>query len=427
MTTTYHDPIASLAMADAATFNAPLGQLDAMLNTLATSTDALDTRMELLVLAGSNVSTLTNGAANAGQKVVTVDSTTGFLGGAPVAYTLVGGVIETNTVGTVDSPTQLTLTVNIGTGGIANDTFLSVVPLGSLLATGAVDGATGSAQTFVEGVTLGDLTASTDDSAMIIARAVGGTINSHGVRDESVLTAGSAAVGYAAFDSQYTAGGTATYDHIAGTQSRMIYTGAGVLSEWRGHYSLPYIQGPTTTVKHLDIRNAIASDGGTLTNQYGLFIEALDEASTENYAIYTVPSTPSLFGGKVNVQANLAENGTGAFDGHIRLAALATSDHLALGWNNTGGYGWMQALKASASVYAPIILNANGGNVGIGTAAPASRLDIDAGAMTMKEMSAPSAPAANSVVIYAVDNGAGKTQLMARFASGAAQQIAIEP
>ena len=43
------------------------------------------------------------------------------------------------------------------------------------------------------------------------------------------------------------------------------------------------------------------------------------------------------------------------------------------------------------------------------------------------EMTAPSAPAANGVRIYAQDNGAGKTQLMALFASGAAQQIAIEP
>lgn len=43
------------------------------------------------------------------------------------------------------------------------------------------------------------------------------------------------------------------------------------------------------------------------------------------------------------------------------------------------------------------------------------------------EVTAPSAPAANRVVIYAEDNGGGKTRLMARFATGAAQQIAIEP
>ncbi len=48
-------------------------------------------------------------------------------------------------------------------------------------------------------------------------------------------------------------------------------------------------------------------------------------------------------------------------------------------------------------------------------------------ALNFIEQTAPAAPAANGVYIYAQDNGAGKTQLMALFASGAAQQIAIEP
>lgn len=45
----------------------------------------------------------------------------------------------------------------------------------------------------------------------------------------------------------------------------------------------------------------------------------------------------------------------------------------------------------------------------------------------MTEMTAPSAPATNSVRIYAEDNGSGKTRLMALFATGSAVQIAIEP
>jgi hypothetical protein len=49
------------------------------------------------------------------------------------------------------------------------------------------------------------------------------------------------------------------------------------------------------------------------------------------------------------------------------------------------------------------------------------------GALSFVEQTAPAAPAANGVRIYAVDNGSGKTQLMALFATGAAQQIAIEP
>ena len=43
------------------------------------------------------------------------------------------------------------------------------------------------------------------------------------------------------------------------------------------------------------------------------------------------------------------------------------------------------------------------------------------------EITAPAAPAANGVRIYAEDNGAGKTRLMALFSSGAAVQIAIQP
>ncbi len=48
-------------------------------------------------------------------------------------------------------------------------------------------------------------------------------------------------------------------------------------------------------------------------------------------------------------------------------------------------------------------------------------------ALQFVEQTAPAAPSANYVRVYAQDNGAGKTQLMALFGSGAAQQIAIEP
>lgn len=49
------------------------------------------------------------------------------------------------------------------------------------------------------------------------------------------------------------------------------------------------------------------------------------------------------------------------------------------------------------------------------------------GALSFIEQTAPSAPAADGCYIYAQDNGGGKTQLMALFSSGAAQQLAIQP
>jgi len=49
------------------------------------------------------------------------------------------------------------------------------------------------------------------------------------------------------------------------------------------------------------------------------------------------------------------------------------------------------------------------------------------GAIGMQEQTAPAALSANGVYIYAEDDGGGKTRLMARFATGSAVQIAIEP
>ncbi len=64
---------------------------------------------------------------------------------------------------------------------------------------------------------------------------------------------------------------------------------------------------------------------------------------------------------------------------------------------------------------------------GTGTKRP-SQLDLYTGFAELTERaSAPSAPGADAVRIYAIDNGAGKTQLMALFSSGAAQQLAIQP
>ncbi len=65
-------------------------------------------------------------------------------------------------------------------------------------------------------------------------------------------------------------------------------------------------------------------------------------------------------------------------------------------------------------------------------AAMGGKLDLAGGTLTgpleMVEVgTAPAAPGANTVSIYAEDNGSGKTRLMARFATGAPVQIAIEP
>jgi hypothetical protein len=66
----------------------------------------------------------------------------------------------------------------------------------------------------------------------------------------------------------------------------------------------------------------------------------------------------------------------------------------------------------------------SGNNITVGVSSAAITCE---GYLQMPEQTAPAAPAANRVRIYAEDNGSGKTRLMALFATGAAVQIAIEP
>ena len=80
----------------------------------------------------------------------------------------------------------------------------------------------------------------------------------------------------------------------------------------------------------------------------------------------------------------------------------------------------------------------DGGSVQFGTRAaisspatnvvvPTNNATSAGAAFELWEMTAPAAPNTDRVRIYAEDNGSGKTRLMARFATGAAVQIAIEP
>lgn len=92
---------------------------------------------------------------------------------------------------------------------------------------------------------------------------------------------------------------------------------------------------------------------------------------------------------------------------------LSLSRNLAVGWVDafntaatpTSGFIW--GASAVTKLYNP----STAGGAGL----------------EMIEMTAPAAAPANSGRLFLQDNGAGKTQLMIIFASGAAQQIAIEP
>ena len=68
------------------------------------------------------------------------------------------------------------------------------------------------------------------------------------------------------------------------------------------------------------------------------------------------------------------------------------------------------------------------GRIGLGgITSPSARLDIGGGDVEFTEMTAPGAGAVNTARLYAVDNGAGKTQLAVVFNTGAVQILATQP
>jgi hypothetical protein len=74
-------------------------------------------------------------------------------------------------------------------------------------------------------------------------------------------------------------------------------------------------------------------------------------------------------------------------------------------------------LATAGSDVLNVIEAVGGGTVGIGVAAPNSRFDIGAGAITLAEMTPPGGTPANMCVLFVKDDGTGKTALIAKFNS----------
>jgi hypothetical protein len=165
-----------------------------------------------------------------------------------------------------------------------------------------------------------------------------------------------------------------------------------------------------------------------------------------NFTIKGSASTGSAAGGSILFQVTPA-GGAGstqnAFDtaltiGSTRLVTFAAGitvttngrfqgDRTTIGFANNGicigSDSFLGFNSAGTATSAPNSLVYGVGAAVVGVRAANT---TTGGALNFLEQTAPSAPAANQVVIYAVDNG-GKTELMALFPTGAAQQIAIEP
>jgi len=189
-------------------------------------------------------------------------------------------------------------------------------------------------------------------------------------------------------------------------------------------------------------------------NIYNTFTNSSNyEAGTITWSSNTFAITPTAAG--TGTSRNFQLGGTACALIDFRTAGtqrwqINSSGHILAATDNTYDIGASGATRPRAIYAAGLIacvgFNAGGGNMvtsGTGligviggafwksTATNIFTL-IDSpqtgfGVLEIGERTAPSAPATNAVRIYAEDNGSGKTRIMALFATGAAQQIAIEP
>lgn len=129
-----------------------------------------------------------------------------------------------------------------------------------------------------------------------------------------------------------------------------------------------------------------------------------------------------------NPDATHAAATTYAMDVGLGITGHSTSS--GIGWTTAiqiGGAGSPHAEVTSKIGTGMLIRDYNTAGITFSNIGTATAPDITfAGFFQGTEMTAPAAAAADGYRIYAVDNG-GKTELLVKFASGAAQRIAIEP
>jgi hypothetical protein len=115
-----------------------------------------------------------------------------------------------------------------------------------------------------------------------------------------------------------------------------------------------------------------------------------------------------------------ANGGVIGFDSYSMYVWVANS--LAAVLSNTGTLGLTKVTFGTSSANPDMAIERTAATVFVLT-----NNSTGGACLEFREQTPPSAPATNVVRLFAEDNGGGKTRLMARFATGASQQIAIEP
>ncbi|WP_137771824.1 MULTISPECIES: NosD domain-containing protein [unclassified Microbacterium] len=201
------------------------------------------------------------------------------------------------------------------------------------------------------------------------------------------------------------------------------------------------ISGVTGSATGAAIRFAVGSTGNNISGN--TITECLNGIRIQSKlpTPYYQPTTPPAVVGTIIAGNTITVSGTGAAG--IRLVevnGIAIQRVSLIGNTVLGGTVGLEIVEATA--FAINSLTAIGNSF-----APATKVTLPRGAahflsmfgnegvyevsrgayVQMAKAATPTAPASSDVRLYADDNGAGKTRLMALFPTGAAQQVAIQP
>ena len=152
--------------------------------------------------------------------------------------------------------------------------------------------------------------------------------------------------------------------------------------------------------------NAIESGyltGTARLNSSNSTLANLNVSGNSTLSVLAVANT-ATFSSNVTISGNLNASGNSTFNNVIVAGTASISGNSSLTGN----------------------LNVSGGSSFGGDISVSNGINISSVAH-FTEVSTVAAAAANGARLYCRDNGAGKTQLMVIFQSGAGQQIAIEP
>ena len=303
-----------------------------------------------------------------------------------------------------------------GSGGTGTVTSVSVVTANGVSATVAT-ATTTPALTF----TLGAITPSSVNALTLAAAATGFTIaGGTSSKTLTVLDTGTAAL--LGIAQTFSAANIFSVNGAASTPALSL-TGT------------PFTGGTATTTKPLfNIEPTGTTSTGWSTSGTMLGVNAA--SGFGGSLISAQVASAERFRVQANgvIQLNGDTGGTIARRSDVNMIMLNSVGAGNVGMVGIGGPGFLQGISLALGSALVWTNDSPASTMDIALRRQAAGiLDLSAtgstngAALQFSEQTAPAAPAANSVRIYAVDNGSGKTQLMALFSSGAAQQIAIQP